>query len=101
MKVGERIPTHGFSSCKFIPGTNDELIVATKSEEIEGTVASYVMVFNIHGEVIMQEEKIGDRKFEGIEFLWSLFFCDILVAFYIHSQELCFVENILLFRTNF
>jgi len=69
IQVGERIPTHGFSSCKFIPGTNDELIVATKSEEIEGTVASYVMVFNIHGEVIMQEEKIGDRKFEGIEFL--------------------------------
>ena len=67
--VGERIPTHGFSSCKFIPGTEDELMVALKSEEIEGKVATYMMVFNMEGKVLFQEDKIGDRKFEGIEFV--------------------------------
>ena len=67
--VGEKIPTHGFSSCKFIPGTDDQLMVALKSEEIEGKVATYMMVFNMEGKVLFQEEKIGDRKFEGIEFL--------------------------------
>ena len=70
MEVGERIPTHGFSSCKFIPGTNDELIVATKSEEIdERPVASYIMVFSIKGEVLMEGTKIAENKIEGIEFL--------------------------------
>jgi len=67
--VGQRIPTHGFSSCKFIPGTQDNLIIALKSEEIEGSVATYLMVFNMDGQVIYDEVKIGDRKFEGIEFL--------------------------------
>ena len=69
LTVGERVPTHGFSSCKFVPGTEDELMVALKSEEIEGRVATYMMAFNIQGEVIMEEEKIGERKFEGIEFI--------------------------------
>ena len=67
--VGTRNPTHGFSSCKFIPGTDDNLIIALKSEEVEGTAATYMMVFNIEGQVIFDEVKIGDRKFEGIEFI--------------------------------
>jgi len=67
--VGEKIPTHGFSSFKFVPGTKDSVIVALKSEEIEGKVATYLMVFNIDGIVIYPETKIGDRKFEGIEFV--------------------------------
>lgn len=69
VRVGERVPTHGFSSCKFIPGTEDQLMVALKSEEIEGKVATYMMVFNMEGKVLFQEDKIGDRKFEGIEFV--------------------------------
>jgi len=67
--VGEKIPTHGFSSFKFVPGTKDSVIVALKSEEIEGKVATYLMVFNSEGVVIYPETKIGDRKFEGIEFV--------------------------------
>ena len=69
LSVGERVPSHGFSSCKFVPGTDDELMVALKSEEVEGRVATYIMAFTIGGEVVMAEEKIGDRKFEGIEFI--------------------------------
>ena len=71
VSLGQDIPGRGFSSCKFIPGTEDQLMVALKSEEIEGKVATYMMVFNMEGKVLFQEEKIGDRKFEGIEFLAS------------------------------
>ena len=69
VNVGVRNPTHGFSSCKFVPGTDDNLIIALKSEEVEGTAATYMMVFNMDGKVIYDEVKIGDRKFEGIEFI--------------------------------
>ena len=44
------MPTHGFSSCKIVPRTGEELMVAIKSEEIEGRVA-----FTIGEEVIMEE----------------------------------------------
>lgn len=67
--VGERIPTHGFSSFKFIPGTKENLIVALKSEEVDGRVATYIMAFNMDGKVVLDEVKVGDYKFEGIEFI--------------------------------
>lgn len=67
--VGEIIPTHGFSSFKWIPGTGDNLIVALKSEEIDGKTASYMMVFDMQGNILMPETKVGDHKYEGIEFL--------------------------------
>ncbi|XP_069174931.1 soluble calcium-activated nucleotidase 1 isoform X2 [Procambarus clarkii] len=67
--VGEIIDTHGFSSFKFIPGTKDNIIVALKSEEVNGQVASYIMAFNLAGKVLLPETKIGNYKFEGIEFV--------------------------------
>ncbi len=68
--VGTLNPTHGFSSFKFIPGTQDSIIVALKSEENEGIpVASYIMVFTIEGHILLDETRIGDKKFEGIEFI--------------------------------
>ena len=62
-------PTHGFSSFKFMPGTNDSVIVALKSEEVEGVAASYIMVFKTDGTILYPETKIGDCKYEGIEFI--------------------------------
>lgn len=62
-------PSHGFSSFKFVPGTRDNLIVALKSEELEGTIASYVLVFDVKGRIVYPETKIGDHKYEGIEFV--------------------------------
>ena len=62
--------SHGYSSFKFIPGTQDKVIIALKSEELEGKIATYVMVFNIDGTILFPETKIGDLKFEGIEFVW-------------------------------
>lgn len=48
-------------------------MVALKSEEIDGKTASYVMVFDMQGNILMPETKVGDHKYEGIEFLWNLF----------------------------
>ncbi|KAH3872186.1 soluble calcium-activated nucleotidase 1-like [Dreissena polymorpha] len=67
--VGKLNPTHGFSSFKFVPGTKDSVLVALKSEEDGSKKASYIMVFDIKGNIILDETKIGDKKFEGIEFV--------------------------------
>ena len=68
--VGPLNVTHGFSSFKFIPGTNEQQIVALKTQEVDGNIASYIMAFDVHGRILMKEQKIpGSYKFEGIEFL--------------------------------
>jgi len=68
-RLGPLDPTHGFSSFKFLPGSKDNIIVALKSEEVEGKTATYLTVITMEGRVLLQETKIGDRKFEGIEFV--------------------------------
>lgn len=68
-RIGPFHPTHGFSSFKFIPGTNDEVVVALKSEEDQGKIASYIMAFTIDGEMLLEETRIGEYKYEGIEFI--------------------------------
>ena len=79
--VGTLIPTHGFSSAKFLPGSNDEIIVALKTEEretkgdvgedYENIMRTFITVFNWKtGEMLMEETRIpGDAKFEGLEFI--------------------------------
>ncbi|XP_071749988.1 soluble calcium-activated nucleotidase 1 [Lepeophtheirus salmonis] len=62
-------PSHTFSSFKFIPGSNEEHILALKSKEHNEITASYITVFDITGRILMPEIKIADDKFEGIEFL--------------------------------
>ena len=62
-------PTHGFSSLKFLPDTKDSVIVALKSEEYQGKVATYITVFKRDGTILYPETYIGDHKYEGIEFL--------------------------------
>lgn len=63
-------PTHGFSSFKFIPGTEDRFIVALKSEELNGKMSTFISVFGIDGKVILPQERIEtDFKYEGIEFI--------------------------------
>ena len=66
-------PTRGFSEFKFLPGSNDRIIVAMKSEENEemGTQNTYITVFDIDGNILMEETDIpGAMKFEGLEFLY-------------------------------
>jgi len=67
--VGPYNPTHGFSSFKFVPGSMDNIIVALKTEEDKGTIASYIMAFTYEGDVLLEETKIGDHKYEGFEFV--------------------------------
>lgn len=67
--IGEVMPTHGFSSFKFIPGTKDEVIVALKTEEFQGRIATYITAFTIHGIILLNETKIDDIKYEGFEFI--------------------------------
>ncbi|XP_029990632.1 soluble calcium-activated nucleotidase 1b isoform X2 [Sphaeramia orbicularis] len=67
--VGPLNPTHGFSSFKFVPDTDDQIIVALKSEEDAGRIATYIIAFTLDGRVLMPETKIGDIKYEGLEFI--------------------------------
>jgi len=67
-KVGQQIPSHGFSSFAFVPFRENE-VVALKTEELDGNIATYITVFTLKGEVLLEETKIGDVKYEGIEFL--------------------------------
>lgn len=68
-RVGPENPTHGFSSFKFVPNTDDQIILALKSEEDAGKIASYIMAFTLDGRILMPETKIGDVKYEGVEFI--------------------------------
>ncbi|XP_028308742.1 soluble calcium-activated nucleotidase 1b isoform X2 [Gouania willdenowi] len=68
-EVGPLNPTHGFSSFKFVPDTDDQIILALKSEEDAGYIASYITAFTLDGRVLMPETKIGDVKYEGLEFI--------------------------------
>ncbi|ERE69018.1 soluble calcium-activated nucleotidase 1 [Cricetulus griseus] len=68
-RVGTLVPTHGFSSFKFIPNTDDQIIVALKSEEDSGRIATYIMAFTLDGRFLLPETKIGSVKYEGIEFI--------------------------------
>lgn len=68
-RIGPVIPTHGFSSFKFIPQTEDKMIVALKSEEADGVTNSYIMAFDVSGNIILEETKIEGIKYEGIEFI--------------------------------
>lgn len=54
---------HGFSSFKFLPGSHDSVIVAVKSEENKGSIASYMLAFDLSGKILMAEQKIADFKY--------------------------------------
>ena len=71
IEVGKLNKKRGFSAFRFIPNTKDMYIVATKTEEdpVTKNMKSYITVFDIKGTVIMNDQLIGEDKFEGIEFL--------------------------------
>ncbi|XP_069050637.1 soluble calcium-activated nucleotidase 1b isoform X2 [Lepisosteus oculatus] len=68
-RVGQLDPTHGFSSFKFVPDTDDQIVLALKSEEDAGKIATYILAFTLDGRILMPETKIGDVKYEGLEFI--------------------------------
>ncbi|EYB98745.1 hypothetical protein Y032_0128g1423 [Ancylostoma ceylanicum] len=64
-------PDRGFSAFDFIPGTEDRLIAAIKSREVEGEdPESYITVFDVDGNVLMEDMQLdGNYKFEGLYFV--------------------------------
>ncbi|XP_062387523.1 soluble calcium-activated nucleotidase 1 isoform X1 [Sardina pilchardus] len=68
-RVGPLEPTHGFSSFKFVPNTDDQIVLALKSEEDAGKIATYILAFTLDGQILLPETKIGDVKYEGLEFV--------------------------------
>ncbi|CAJ0934008.1 unnamed protein product, partial [Mesorhabditis belari] len=73
VRVGKTTPKSykGFSAFQFVPGTEDLIIAAVKSEEKEAQpVGSHLTIFNVGGAVILEDQKIdGPYKFEGIAFI--------------------------------
>jgi len=70
-RVGDLNTSRGYSAFRFIPETSDNYIVATKTEEdpVTKKMKSYITVFNVNGHVVLDDQLIGDNKFEGIEFV--------------------------------
>ncbi|SPP88398.1 soluble calcium-activated nucleotidase 1 [Drosophila guanche] len=64
-------PTHGFSSFKFLPGTDDSIIIAIKSEELNGKTSTFITAFDVaSGKTLLPEARIEtDYKYEGFEFI--------------------------------
>lgn len=70
VKLGTYKPTFGFSSFKFVPGTDDSVIVALQTEELNGKTSTYITAFTITGKVLLPPERIEtDLKYEGLEFI--------------------------------
>lgn len=69
MKIGTLIPIRGFSSFKFLPGSQDSIIVALKTEEFQGQTATYITAFTVGGRIVMPDVKVMNMKFEGLEFI--------------------------------
>ncbi|XP_037546164.1 soluble calcium-activated nucleotidase 1 [Nematolebias whitei] len=68
-RVGPLNLAHGFSSFRFVPNTDDQIILALKSEEDAGRIATYIIGFTLDGRLLLPETKIGDVKYEGLEFI--------------------------------
>lgn len=62
-------PTRGFSSFKFVPSSDDYVIVALRTEELEGKTSTYITAFNIDGVVLLDDLFIENIKYEGFEFI--------------------------------
>ncbi|KAH8358468.1 hypothetical protein KR093_000438 [Drosophila rubida] len=63
-------PTHGFSSFKFLPHAKDSIIIALKSEELNGKTSTYLTAFSIGGKTMLPEVRINtEYKYEGFEFI--------------------------------
>ena len=63
-------PTRGYSSFKFLPGSDDQIVVALKSEEVNDRYQSFITAFTIDGEVLLDDLQVSEKyKFEGLEFV--------------------------------
>jgi len=68
MKTYLQHSNKGFSSIRFLPNTNDTMLVGIRTQESNKEVVnSSLSVFDIEGNVYLQSKKIpGRKKYEGI-----------------------------------
>lgn len=70
--------TRGFSTFKFVPSSNDEVIVALRTEELDGKTSTYMTAFTIDGKILLEDTLVSDSmKYEGLEFIWFIDKCFI------------------------
>lgn len=69
VNIPNLVNTRGFSSFKFIPTSEDSIIVALRTEELEGKTATYITSFTIDGNIVLEDTLISDLKYEGLEFI--------------------------------
>lgn len=70
IEVGPVNVQRGFSSFKFLPGSEDTIIVALKTYEDDNSFQTYITAFNINGTVYLPDTCLSNvTKFEGVEFL--------------------------------
>ena len=70
--AGKVVPTHGFSSAAWVPGSQQGIVLALKSEEraADEHQTTFIMAFDMQGNVLMEESEIpGNVKFEGLAFM--------------------------------
>ncbi|KAK0161922.1 hypothetical protein PV327_008319 [Microctonus hyperodae] len=67
--IDNPIKIRGFASFKFLPGSQDTIIVALKTEEYQGQTATYITAFTIDGRILLPDRKISQKKFEGLDFI--------------------------------
>jgi soluble calcium-activated nucleotidase 1 len=70
VEIGDKLtPERGYASFKFVPNTQDRVLMATKSVEVEDAQSAYVTLFQIDGTVLLHDVEIpGDSKYEGLAF---------------------------------
>lgn len=69
VELKNHINTRGFSSFKFLPTSEDQIVIALKTEEVSGKTATYITAFTIKGEILLEDSFVSDLKFEGLEFI--------------------------------
>ncbi|XP_018573558.1 apyrase [Anoplophora glabripennis] len=69
VQIRNSSPTKGFSSFKFIPTSDDFVIVALRTEELDGNTSSYITAFTIHGDILLEDTYVANVKYEGFEFI--------------------------------
>ena len=69
-RIGHIVPTRGYSSFKFVPNTNEQIIIALKSEEDSGRTRTFATLFNVDGTILAGDMILSENlKYEGIEFV--------------------------------
>lgn len=68
VKVGGWRPERGVSSFKILPGRPEECI-GLRSVEIDDCTETYLFCFDLDGNILMEDQYLGNYKCEGVELL--------------------------------